>query len=239
MDPRVGDARLEPAVKGGSSEGSIPLSKPEPGPGPEQREEREAEVLDAVLERRRSLYGVEPLDLASLGHFLHRTCRVTGRRETGAGESRVLKVYPSGGGLHPLETYLVPYRCTGLDRGLYHYRSADHALTPVHPFDAGVETLLREARARTGSLGDYPSVLIVLSARFGRTAWKYRSITYRLILEEVGCLYQTLYLVATAMGLAACALGAGDSDRFAALAGLDYYEETSVGELILGGPVSR
>lgn len=238
VDPRFEDSRLEPAVKPASGGQAILLSVPGPVPDPAERA-GEAAALSAVLERRRTLYSVEPLDLDALGVFLHRTCRVTGRRETEGGETRVLKVYPSGGGLHPLEAYLVPYRCRGLERGLYHYRPLDHALTPVHPFDAEVEALLRQAQARTGKLEGYPSVLVVLSARFGRTSWKYRAIAYRLILEELGALYQTMYLVATAMGLAPCALGAGDSDLFARVAGLDYYRETSVGELILGGPVPR
>lgn len=232
LDPRIEDSGLEPAVKAGGGKDAIPLSKPDPEGG----EGGDAAALSAVLERRRSLYSVEPLDLDAVGLFLYRTCRVTGLQETAAGETRALKVYPSGGALHPLETYLVPYRCRGLERGLYHYRPLDHALSTVHPFDAEVEALLRQAQVSTGKLRDYPSLLLVLSARFGRTAWKYRSITYRLILEEVGALYQTMYLVATDMGLAPCALGAGNSDRFSRLAGLDYFAETSVGELILGGP---
>jgi oxazoline/thiazoline dehydrogenase len=44
-----------------------------------------------------------------------------------------------------------------------------------------------------------------------------------------------MYLVATAMNLAPCGLGGGDSDLFAAAAGLDYYVETSVGEFMLSG----
>jgi hypothetical protein len=36
------------------------------------------------------------------------------------------------------------------------------------------------------------------------------------------------------MGLAPCALGSGDADLFASLAGLDYMRETSVGEMALG-----
>jgi hypothetical protein len=43
-----------------------------------------------------------------------------------------------------------------------------------------------------------------------------------------------MYLAATAMGLAPCALGAGDSDLFARATGIDYYAETSVGEFLLG-----
>jgi hypothetical protein len=43
-----------------------------------------------------------------------------------------------------------------------------------------------------------------------------------------------MYLVATAMNLAPCAIGCGNADLFAASAGTDYYTESSVGEFILG-----
>ena len=42
-------------------------------------------------------------------------------------------------------------------------------------------------------------------------------------------------LVATALGLAPCAIGAGNTDRFATVAGTHDYEETSVGEFALSG----
>jgi len=79
-----------------------------------------------------------------------------------------------------------------------------------------------------------PQVLIIIAARFQRLSWKYESMAYNIILKNVGVLYQTMYLVATAMDLAPCALGGGDSDLFARAAGLDYYAETSVGEFLLG-----
>jgi hypothetical protein len=50
----------------------------------------------------------------------------------------------------------------------------------------------------------------------------------------VGVLYQTFYLVATAMNLAACGLGLGNADRFRRLASTNYFEESSVGEFMLG-----
>ena len=43
-----------------------------------------------------------------------------------------------------------------------------------------------------------------------------------------------MYLVATAMGLAPCALGGGDADLSAQAMGTDYYAESSVGEFLLG-----
>ena len=79
-----------------------------------------------------------------------------------------------------------------------------------------------------------PQVLFIFAARFQRIAWVYESIAYSLILKDVGCLQQTMYLVATAMNLAPCAVGVGNSDLFTAAVGTNYYAETSGGEFILG-----
>jgi SagB-type dehydrogenase family enzyme len=54
-------------------------------------------------------------------------------------------------------------------------------------------------------------------------------------MKNVGCIYQQMYLVATALNLAPCALGGGNADHFAAVSGLDYYTEGSVGEFALSG----
>jgi SagB-type dehydrogenase family enzyme len=55
-----------------------------------------------------------------------------------------------------------------------------------------------------------------------------------LILKHVGVLYQTFYLVATAMQLAPSAIGAGKSEPFCKVAALNEYEESPVGEFSLG-----
>ena len=89
-------------------------------------------------------------------------------------------------------------------------------------------------------------MLLILAARFSRLAWKYESIAYALTLKHVGVVFQTMYLAATAMDLAARAIGGGDADLFSRAAGTDYRAETSVGEFLLGsqrrgptGPSSR
>jgi SagB-type dehydrogenase family enzyme len=77
-------------------------------------------------------------------------------------------------------------------------------------------------------------VLLIVAARFQRVMWKYASMAYALILKDVGVLYQTMYLVATAMNLAPCAIGCGNADLFAQATGTDYWAESSVGEFLLG-----
>ena len=68
----------------------------------------------------------------------------------------------------------------------------------------------------------YPDILLVLSSRFKRVAWKYSGIAYATVLKNLGVAYGTMYLVATAMNLAPCALGLGNAEKFAKLTGLDY-----------------
>lgn len=81
-----------------------------------------------------------------------------------------------------------------------------------------------------------PQVLFVITARFGRVAWKYESMAYSLVLKDVGALYAVMYDTATAMGLSPCALGAGNIDYHALATYTDPLAEPSVGEFVLGGP---
>ena len=199
-----------------------------------ERLKREDASLTSVLERRRSLYGTKPVSFEALAEFLYRTCRVASTTGTEDDEF-IRKVYPSGGSLHPLEIHIVANKCTGLDRGLYHYRPVEHGMVRIRDFDDDAAHLVSDAIQSIGRVIDDIPLLFVITSRFRRTAWKYRAIAYSAMLKEVGGLYQTMYLVATAMGLKPCALGCGDSDRFARMIGTDYYLETSVGEFILSG----
>ena len=192
-------------------------------------------TLTEALEKRRSVYTMGPLTLDALGEFLYRTCRVTATEEID-GEPLARKVYPSGGSLHAIEVYAICAACEGVESGIYAYDAVSHALHVVAGLTEDARELLQEAQRGTGRMLEFPPVLLVLSARFRRVMWKYESIAYRLILNEVGAIFQTMYLVASAMGLGGCAIGAGNSDLFARAVAADYYDETSVGEFILGGP---
>ena len=123
-------------------------------------------------------------------------------------------------------------RCAGLLSGVYHYDPLAHALEPLAAASAASETALRLAHGANGGFVR-PSILLVVTARFRRVSWKYKSIAYATILKNVGALYQTMYLVATAMGLAPCAIGSGNSDLFSEVLGNEYLEEGAVGEFML------
>ncbi|MDK9694897.1 MAG: SagB family peptide dehydrogenase [Siculibacillus sp.] len=191
-----------------------------------------------VSETRRSIRepAETPITLAELSEFLHRSAGVRlVRPVTGDAEALYdssLRPAAAGGAIHEIDLHLTVSRCDGLAPGLYRYDPFDHALAKLSEFGDAERRLLADARRAAGG-APTPDVLLTLSSRFQRIAWKYRGMAYAATLKNVGALYQQMYLVATAMGLAPCGLGSGDSDLFAAAAGLDYFVETSVGEFML------
>ncbi len=196
-----------------------------------------------VQESRRSVrsYAAEPITDRQLGEFLYRVARVRSCEHmevaTPAGPMRMdfaLRPYPAGGALYELEVYAVVAACRGLSPGLYHYDGLGHRLVRRAGRTATVERLLSDAALAAGVQPAKTQVLLVLAARLPRVAWKYAGLAYALVLKHVGVVLQTMYLAATAMGLAPCAVGLGDSDLFAQAAGVNYYAETSVGEFLLG-----
>jgi SagB-type dehydrogenase family enzyme len=210
------------------------------------RLQRDDLPLARVQAQRRSIREYDanrPITERQLGEFLFRVARVTGCREeeisTPRGPVRqdfAARPYPAGGGLYELEVYAAIQVCDPLAPGLYHYDAAGHRLIRLQGRTPDVAALFRDAAESTATSEDTLQVLLILAARFLRVAWKYESIAYALTLKHVGVLYQTMYLTATAMGLAPCAIGGGDADLFARAAGTDYYAETSVGEFLLGNP---
>jgi SagB-type dehydrogenase family enzyme len=180
-----------------------------------ERAERDCATFAWVQEQRRSVrdYGTEPITVGQLGEFLYWAVRYE---------------QPLPGVLCPLQVYPVIDICGGLEPGLYHYDSMHHGLAQLCGRTPFVERMLMDAGASIASPKRRLQVLLVLASR------KCSAVPYSLILQQVGASFQRMYLVATMMGLAPCALGCGDADAFARAASAEYCSETSVGEFLLG-----
>lgn len=192
--------------------------------------------LTTALEGRRSVrsYGATPLTVRQLGEFLYRVGRVRAHHVPGdGGDEAVSRPYPSGGRSYELELWLTVARCAGLASGVYYYDPVAHGLVLVND-DAGDRAAMLDVASRATGSAERPDVLLTATARFQRVSWKYRAIAYATTLRHTGVLYQTMYLVATAMGLAPCGLGNGDADLSARVFGIDYLRESSVGDFLLG-----
>lgn len=106
---------------------------------------------------------------------------------------------PSGGSLQSCEGYILCRSVTGIEAGIYHFRS--------HQRNLGLIGALPK-ECSFGELcggqffADDLSALIVITCRFDKLMWKYKhSHSYRVALIDAGHLSQTAQLVATALGI--------------------------------------
>jgi SagB-type dehydrogenase family enzyme len=192
--------------------------------------------LTEAIEKRRSVRehdDTAPITATQLGELLYRAARIRRVFAGGDGQDLTDHPYPAGGSSGELEVYPLISNCAGLDGGLWRYAADRHGLELIAEPGPEVRALVDAARA-TSLMRTDPQVVLIVAARFGRLSWKYETISYSLTLKHVGIFYQTVYLVATAMGLAACGLGGGDADDFARASGCDYFAEGSVGEMVIG-----
>jgi SagB-type dehydrogenase family enzyme len=164
-----------------------------------------------VLKQRRTWrrFARTPVDLQAFSTLLHLTAGVQAW-VTAKGEGRVpLKTAPSGGARHPIEAYVLARRIRSLDPGIYHYASDRHALervpgsTKLPAFD---EILPTQSWYRGAA------ALVLFTAVFERTRWRYRSPrAYRAVMLEAGHVCQTFCLTATWLGLAPfCSMAIAD-----------------------------
>lgn len=197
-----------------------------------------------LLRERHSTRGFDdqqPITLTELSRFLDSTARVQSRWKSrldlGDGSGPIVayaaRPYPSAGAAYELELYLAVAKCEGLARGFYHYDAGGHALVPIGVRAPEFEALLRGAEFAMDAPA-VPQILITIAARFDRVSWKYRSIAYALILKDVGVLIQTLYLMASDMGLGGCAIGSSNIDLFAKMTGIEFHVEGPVGQFAIG-----
>jgi SagB-type dehydrogenase family enzyme len=196
--------------------------------------------LTVAMETRRSIRspGERPIGVDQLGELLYRTARI--RAVYGPDTDRQLpyravdKPYPTGGGAGELDFWLTVRRCDGLAAGSYFYDPAGHQLVLVNPDLTDVDAMVSAASISAGN-SEAPDLLLTITSRFQRLGWKYSGIPYATTLKHVGVVYQTLYLVCTAMGLAPCGLGVGDIELSTRCLGLDWERESSVGEFMISG----
>jgi SagB-type dehydrogenase family enzyme len=184
----------------------------------------------------RSFDDRRPITLTELARFLDSTARVLSASNSEPDlhdGGYITRPYPSAGASHELELYLAVNNCEGLKRGFYHYDAAAHRLVWIGVSEDELEQHLAGAEYSM-SAAAATQILITMAARFARVSWKYSSIAYSLILKDVGVLMQTLYLVATEMGLGGCAVGITNIDLFAKMTGIEFHVEGPVGQFAIG-----
>jgi SagB-type dehydrogenase family enzyme len=139
------------------------------------------------------------------------------------------RALPSGGGIYPLEIYVLARNVSGLKPGFYRYDVLGGGLEQVR---AG-QPKLDETWMQKPLFGE-PSALIFVTAVFNRTRAKYGARALKFILLEAGGLGVQMNLAANAMGLGFCFDGGGFDDRWESLLGIDGRSEGLITQFVVG-----
>jgi SagB-type dehydrogenase family enzyme len=139
-----------------------------------------------------------PLDLETITRILFCANGLTRSKSVG-GEDYHFRAAASAGALYPIEIYLAAIKVEGTEPGLYHFSPADLKLRGLRRGDwrdylartAAMRPALAEARA-----------IMILSAIFWRSAWKYRARAYRYCFWDAGTILANLSAAANADGIA-------------------------------------
>jgi SagB-type dehydrogenase family enzyme len=139
-----------------------------------------------------------PLDLETITRILFCANGLTRSKSVG-GEAYHFRAAASAGALYPIEIYLAANDVEELTPGLYHFSPADLKLRGLRRGDW--RDYLAGAAAMNPALAESRAVL-VLSAIFWRSAWKYRARAYRYCFWDAGTILANLLAAANAEGLA-------------------------------------
>ena len=207
-------------IEGGDRALELPLSGRENG-------------VFAALRRRKTTRAFDPaaaLSIEELGVVCYEVFGCHGLVAIGEDVWALKKTSPSGGSLHPIEAYVLVRNVEGVDPGLYHYRTEDHALEPIQSLTVAEAERLAAEFVCGQTYFATAGALFVLVARFQRIFWKYRKHqkAYSVVLLDAGHLSQTLYLVCAELGLGAYVTTAINGANIGERLSLDEFAEGAV-----------
>ncbi len=189
--------------------------------------------LSSVLEQRRSSRNFKErghsLTLREISVLLANSVAITGGFDEERDPKENGRMYPSGGGVYPIEVYVLVNRSMELRRGIYHYSFLKHSLEFIAEISndiIGRVFYYKWAQSCAGA--------IFLTSVFYRNFEKYGERGYRYVLFEAGHIAQNLYLSSGALELAVCAVGGVDDESIEDMIGLDGEHESVVYTIALG-----
>jgi SagB-type dehydrogenase family enzyme len=140
--------------------------------------------------------------------------------------SNALRVVPSAGCRHALETYLAVKGVDGLAPGLYRFLPLDWQLARLRRSE-DIALDLALACFRQAFIASAP-VTFVWTALPDRMEWRYGAAAHKVIALDAGHVCQNLYLACEAVGAGTCAIAAYDQQAVDQLLGVDGGEEFAV-----------
>ena len=141
-----------------------------------------------------------PLTREQLSRLLYFTNGVTGIVRYSSGQSLLLRAAPTAGGLYPTEIYLAVRNCSYLESGIYNFQVKDHAL--VLAWEGNYWSAFEKYCMGHEAIAQ-SHFLILLTAVYQRSTWRYSERAYRRILLDTGHVLGNLAAYASCEGITA------------------------------------
>jgi SagB-type dehydrogenase family enzyme len=164
------------------------------------------------------------LDLKSVAQLLHYSAGLIRKSNLPSAGEVHYRAAASAGALYPIEVYLVCGDLPGLDAGVYHFAPDHNALVQLRRGD--FRGNLTEAAANEEAVSQAPAI-VVFTAVFWRSAWKYRTRGYRYCFWDNGTVLSNLLAVSHSLRLPARVVAGFVDDGVDRLLGVDPERESA------------
>jgi SagB-type dehydrogenase family enzyme len=209
-----------------------PIQKPYPEDAmlidlisPDSIQLEDISIVQAINNResRRKYLDVE-LTIEELSFLLWAT---QGVKELARGGLVTKRTVPSGGAMHPYETYLIINKVSGLKSGLYRYLAIEHKLLQLSTDNSNLSEEFVEICHGQAFIGT-AAVVFIWTARPYRLEYRYGEDSLKDILMGVGHICQNLYLACEAIKAGTCAIVAYNQDKLDKFIGVDGEDEVAL-----------
>lgn len=161
---------------------------------------------EAIVRRRSSRdFTGDPVPLDCLTTLFRATAGVTAMAEAklagGAAAQFNLRTVPSGGGLYPIELFVVTINAKGISPGIYRYQPIEDKLIEVGDHTKIEKLLIGFTGPVDMVRSTNASLIFMYVAKPWRSMRKYGNRGLRFVFQEVGAMAQNLHLTAATLGL--------------------------------------
>ncbi len=186
-------------------------------------------LLEDAIKRRRSVreYSSKGMTFKDISKLLYFANGVT-KEDSFFGNFRAA---PSAGATYPIEIYLVSNGIKNLADGLYWYNVENDSI--VLKKEGSFNSQVAESCYGQNFISHAESIFI-MTAVWERTLKRYHERGRRYVFMDAGHIAQNIYLEATALGLAPCAVGAFDDGKMNTFLSIDGKKESCVYIMVVG-----
>ncbi len=190
-------------------------------------------LTDALSQRRSKPAFGKPISAEELSSLLKLSLATNYKTIPSFAPDEVMyrKPFASGGGLYPVEFYVVIVDVIGLPTCVAHFDWIQNQLRIIREIS---KDEVNAVMTFPFAPGEEPSAIVFMSGVFQRSTNKYGNKGYKFAMIEAGCAGQTLQLVATSLGLNSLLWNSFFDDEAESLLGIDGVNESVITSFVVG-----